>query len=167
VLAERALFLPSVGVVIALAAAMEILAETKTESNPRAATYVLMGAALVMTLGIARSSSRNTAWKNNASLIEQNVEDLPTSWQAHMMMAQLHSERGQRREALQETELAVRLGARDDYHLLAFAADMYQMQGNCARASIFYERSLNILPDQPQVRTNAAICASRNASNVR
>ena len=162
VLAERALFLPSVAVMIAIAAACQAIIESTWQTrNPRLATHGLMTAALVLTLGIARSSARNDAWKDNAALIEQNVADLPMSWQAHMMMAQLHSERGRGREALVETEVAVRLGAREDYHLLAFAADMYQMQGDCRKASVYYEKSLAIVPDQPQVKTNAAICASR------
>lgn len=167
VLAERALFLPTVGVVIAFAAGVQALFENVRVNNPRIATYALMLAALVMTLGIARSSDRNVAWRDNESLIEQNVEDLPASWQAHMMMAQLHSERGRGREALQETELAVRLGSPRDFHLLAFAADMYQMQGRCDRAMPYYEKSLSVEPDQPQVRINAQICASKRVADVR
>lgn len=167
VLAERALFLPSVGVVIAAAAAIQAVSENVRVNNPRVATYALMLAALVMTLGIARSSDRNVAWRDNESLIEQNVEDLPASWQAHMMMAQLHSERGRGAEALQETELAVRLGSPRDFHLLAFAADMYQMQGRCDRAIPYYEKSLAIEPDQAQVRVNAQICASKRVADVR
>jgi hypothetical protein len=167
VVAERALFLPSVGVVIAVAAGIEGLIQHVAVRNPRITTNAAILAALLLVLGVARSTDRNAAWKDNASLIEHNVEDLPASWQAHMMMAQLHNERGRGPQALQETEIALRLGDRNDYHLLAFAADMYQMYGRCDKAMPYYSRSLAIAPDQPQVKTNADLCAARKVAEAR
>jgi tetratricopeptide (TPR) repeat protein len=167
VIAERALFLPSVAVVIAVAVAGEVLIRSVQVRTSAAPVYAGMAAALLLIAGIGHSSSRNSAWHDNASLIEQNVQDLPLSWHAHMMMAQLHSERGKGPQALEETELAVRLGARDDFHLLAFAADMYQMQGRCDKAAGYYQRSLAIAPDQPQVKANAAICASHMIADAK
>ena len=160
VLAERALFLASAGMMLAVAIALRELVRSGESS---ASVRQLVGVAVVvaLALGVARSTTRNFAWRDNKSLIEQNVVDLPMSWHAHMMMAQLHSDRGRPGDAMKETDLAVRLGDRTDYRLLAFAADMFQMHGRCDRAIEYYRRSLAILPEQPQVRTNAAICVRR------
>jgi Tfp pilus assembly protein PilF len=160
VLAERALFLASAGMMIAVAVALEAVAR-QSATDGRVRQLVGAGVAALLVLGIARSSVRNQAWRDNKSLIEQNVVDLPRSWHAHMMMAQLHSDRGRRSDALRETDVAVRLGEKSDFRLLAFAADMFQMHGRCDRAVDYYRRSLAIKPNQPQVRTNAAICDAK------
>jgi hypothetical protein len=160
VLAERALFLASAGMMIAVAVVLEAIAR-HSAADLRLRQLVGAGAAVLLVMGIARSSVRNHAWRDNKSLIEQNVVDLPMSWHAHMMMAQLHSDRGRRSDALRETDVAVRLGDKSDFRLLAFAADMFQMHGRCDRAVDYYRRSLAIMPDQPQVRTNAAICNAK------
>jgi Flp pilus assembly protein TadD len=131
------------------------------EEKPAAPKLAAALVGLFIVLGVAKSSTRNKVWKNNAALIEQTVEDSPTSAKAHMMMAQLHSDRGQMREALEETALAVTLGPKTDHQLLAFSADMFQMGGKCRTASMLYEKSLKLQPDQPQVRLNAAICLNR------
>ena len=78
-----------------------------------------------------------------------------------MMMAQLMSDRGDMRTALEHTVMALKLGPEKDQQLYAFAADMFQMAGNCRIARGFYEHSLGIDPNQPQVRINAGICLSK------
>ena len=161
VLAERTLFLPSVGVLVGAAVVIDSIVRAGTESSPsvrRIAGALVVG---VLALGIARSSTRNVVWKDNPTLFAQTVEDSPTSSRAHMMLAVHYSDRGQMREALEETALAVKLGSPVDPSLLAFAADMLQTAHQCQQANPLYLRSLEILPDQPQVRLNAAICLAR------
>jgi hypothetical protein len=161
VLAERTLFLPSVGVLIGAAVVVDKLVRPALDRNPGSARLAAALLAIVLVLGIARSSTRNVVWKDNPTLFAQTVEDSPTSSRAHMMMAVHHSERGEMREALEETAMAVRLGSSTDPSLLAFAADMLQTANQCQQANPLYLRSLTLLPDQPQVRLNAAICLAR------
>jgi len=161
VLAERALFLASVGVMIATAAILDGIIRLVVDERPAAPKWIAAAVAVFLALGIARSSTRNVVWRDNAALIVQTVDDSPTSARAHMMMAQLHSERGRMREALEETMIAVKLGPKTDHQLLAFSADMFQMGGKCVVANDLYRESLALEPDQPQVRLNAAICLAQ------
>lgn len=164
VLAERTLFLASAGVAIAVSVTGKLIFDylvAQNDAPERERKLVLVAIALVVIAGIGRSSTRNPAWKNNDSLIQQTVLDAPTSARAHMMMAQLESDRGRRRTALEHTVMALRLGPEKDQQLYAFAADMFQMAGNCSVASGLYAHSLAIDPRQPQVRINAHICLSK------
>jgi hypothetical protein len=159
VLAERSLFLPSIGVMLAVAMAVRFLSP-QFELSEGARVGALGGLAIVLLLGAVRSSTRNPVWRDNAALIEQNVQDRPLHWYAHMQYSQLLSDRSRGAEAIREAEIAVRLGERTDYRLLAFAADMFQMHGRCELAAPYYQRSLAMAPDQPQVKINAALCAA-------
>ena len=162
VLAERSLFLPSVGVTIIAAMAMtSAMRMAARESTGRPARLIATAAGLLIVLGIARSHTRNPVWHDNESLITQTVEDAPESARAHMMMAQLHIDRGEKRLALAESEQAVTLGMKKDPQLFAFAADVLQMNDMCAAAVKFYSTSLSLRPDQPQVRINANVCMAR------
>lgn len=79
VLAERTLFLPSVGFVLAVGAAAERL--MAAASAPRARTHmVLAGLCGALALaGIARSAERHRAWRNSAHLWLVSSRDAPRS----------------------------------------------------------------------------------------
>ncbi len=163
VLAERALFLPSVGVMLVAASALSAVVRMAPEAGTASRTLVAVVVVLILALGVARSSTRNTIWKNNETLITQTVEDAPSSARAHMMLAQLHLDRGDVKHAIEETSLALLVGQETDSQLLAFSADVFQMGGKCEAASQLYARSLALNRDQPQVRINYASCKSRPA----
>lgn len=163
VLAERALFLPSVGVMLIAASAGAALCRMVSAGGSAPRTVATVVVALILALGVARSSARNGAWKSNETLIAQTVHDAPTSARAHMMLAQLHLDRGELRHALAETSLALLLGPKSDPQLLAFSADVFQMGGKCDAAAALYARSLALKRDQPQVRINYASCKARPA----
>jgi hypothetical protein len=134
----------------------------------RHASAVTMAVAVfIVAAGVTRSALRNPVWRDNESLIVNTVMDAPTSARAHMMMAQLLSDHGLQRKAVDEAVRALELGSRNDSQLYAFAADMFQMAGNCHAASPLYARSLALRADQPQVRINASVCAVRLASASR
>jgi hypothetical protein len=158
VLAERTLYLPSVMILLAASyGVMRLL-----DSHASAVTMAV--AVFIVAAGVTRSALRNPVWHDNESLIVNTVMDAPTSARAHMMMAQLLSDHGLQRKAVDETVRALELGSRNDSQLYAFAADMFQMAGNCHAASPLYARSLALRADQPQVRINASVCAVRLAS---
>ena len=169
VIAERALFLASAGVTIGAALALVAVLRDARASGRRIGVAVTWGAVVaILAAGVLRSSSRNPVWRDNASLITQTVVDAPTSAQAHMMMAQLHLDRGETQAALGEAQVALKLGMPQDAQLYAFVADVYQMNGLCDAARKLYDTSLSLVPDQPQVRVNAATCrAARQVARVR
>jgi hypothetical protein len=168
VLAERTLFLPSVMILIGVAAALPLVMDRIAESDrQRTRLFAACAASVLVALGVMRSAARGPVWHDNSTLIEHTVQDAPMSARAHMMRAQLMSDRGRGREAIEETVVALKLGPQKDSQMFAFAADMFQMAGNCRVASGLYARSLGLRPDQPQVRINASVCAARLASAAR
>ena len=161
VLAERALFLASAGVCLVAGAGAVALLRSRRMTFVLTPFAVRALVALVITLGLARSASRNPVWRNNDTLIAQTVLDSPMSARAHMMMAQLHIDRGEGQAAVHEARLALRLGRNKDPQLFAFTADVFQMNDRCGSAMRLYWTSLALNPQQPQVRENAARCLSR------
>src|SRR5688572_7481768 len=69
VLAERALFLASVGVMIATAAILDGMIRLVVDERPAAPKWIAAAVAVFLALGIARSSTRNVVWRDNAALI--------------------------------------------------------------------------------------------------
>jgi 4-amino-4-deoxy-L-arabinose transferase-like glycosyltransferase len=79
VLAERTLFLPSVGFLLAIGGGAEYLL-TRVEWPIARARPVLVGALGVLTLlGIARSAERQRVWRNTAHLWAVTARDAPRS----------------------------------------------------------------------------------------
>jgi len=158
VLAERSLFLASVGLAICAGVAGVELFRAMAERGrvPRVATAVLF--VLLLTLGGVRSATRNIAWHDNERLFRQTVLDVPTSYRAHWMLAEYLTDAGQTREGLDEMLLAVALGRKNDPGLLSFAADRFQMANQCPRAMGMYRKALSIDPTLPDLRFKASIC---------
>ena len=158
VLAERTLFLPSVGLAIcAGVAAVQMLGSISERGRvQRLATTALL--AMLLAGGIVRSSSRNLVWHDNPRLFRQTVLDVPTSYRAHWMLAEYLTDAGRTREGLDEMLLAVVLGRRNDPGLLSFAADRFRMANQCPRAMGMYRRALEIDPTLPELRFNASVC---------
>jgi hypothetical protein len=158
VLAERTLFLASAGLAICAGVAAVELWNAMSERGraPRLAA----GAGLVglLAAGIFRSSTRNVAWHDNETLFRQTVADVPTSYRAHWMLAELLTDAGQTEEGLDEMLLAVSLGRKNDPGLLSFAADRFRMANQCPRAMGMYRKALDIDPTLPELRFNASVC---------
>lgn len=158
VLAERTLFLASVGVVlIASVALVEVYSRTDTEARmPRAVLATAVG--LLVVFGIIRSSTRNPVWRDNDTLFHQTVEDVPFSSRAHWMLGEHFASTNRQREAVDEMLLAVALGRKDDVLLLGAAADRLQMNGMCGRAMPLYRRAIALTPKNEQLRANTSLC---------
>ena len=87
VLAERTLFLPSVGFALllgALAARMSPAAGRAPQGMALAAA-----AAILVVAGVARSAGRHRAWKDEAVFTLQGVEDAPRSYRMQKAFGQL------------------------------------------------------------------------------
>jgi Tfp pilus assembly protein PilF len=95
-LAERTMYLPSIGVVLALGA----LASRLHARHPVA---VPLGVGLLVALGCARTVTRIPVWRDNAALFPSIVRDAPSSYRAHWiggMLAYQSGHRDQGRELL-------------------------------------------------------------------
>ena len=80
-LAERTLFLPSIGFVIAIGGAVTFVSATWPSFAARARTpaAVVVTVALVV-VAIARSAERQRVWRDPATLTLASIEDAPRSW---------------------------------------------------------------------------------------
>jgi len=79
VLAERTLFLPSVGMVIAVCGAASLLAQVSTR-NPNVRLRALAAAcAVLVLLGVGRSAARHRDWRNAAHIWIVSAHDAPRS----------------------------------------------------------------------------------------
>ncbi len=107
IIAERTLFLPSVGVVLAVAAFADAFWPTVTKL-PRllqgAATAVVV---LVLVAGGFYTASRQRVWMSNDVLFAQTVRDAPDSYAAHWVYANWLDEQGATEMALRSYQEAV------------------------------------------------------------
>ncbi len=141
-LAERTLFLPSVGV--ALAAGV-IFAQLVPWAARRRAWRPAVASLAVALLSIAaiRSAIRQPAWRDQATFVAHLQRDAPLSYRTHWIYAhQLAKERdgaGAERELHRAFELFP-----GDPGLVWEIADRYASTGRCAEALPLYRRSLAI-----------------------
>ena len=158
VLAERTLFLASAGVAICIGALVFDALKAMTERGAVARRVAVGAFCLLVVAGVIRSASRNPAWRNNDSLFQQTLEDAPSSYKAHWMMSDRLAELHRAPEALDEMDLAVMLGRRDDVVLLTYGGDLFNKSGRCPRALTLYRKALPLAPRNVQLRVNTSVC---------
>lgn len=155
VLAERSLFLPSVGVAMVMGLGVSRLIHAI--SAPGFRRVVLGSFAALLLMGVMRSSQRSRAWRSNETLFRQTVLDVPTSYRAHLMLGELLWEKGERGEALSELAMAVRLSRKTDYYVRWLAADRFHAAGQLGMASRFYKEALALKPTDQRARYGAVM----------
>jgi protein O-mannosyl-transferase len=155
-LAERALFLASAGVIVCVAVVGQWVWRTVGESNARVRPMMLGVSALLLIAGAARSLLRAPVWHDNNTLFRQTVKDVPTSYRAHWMLAENLLEHGPNQEGLDEMLQAVVLARKDDAYVLAFAGDKFTEAGRCGIASELYRRAKAIRSDVPVAFSDAS-----------
>jgi protein O-mannosyl-transferase len=149
-LAERTLYLASVGAVLALAGLAAIASDWMAS---RIGTRVVLAAvAVVALLGAARSVTRASVWRDNERLLQQVAIEAPRNYRAHRTRA-LHLDRqGHLDEAAQEYRRSIELWGRDArvYEDLAILLDR---QGRDADAAIVLHDGLAVDPAAPTMRS--------------
>lgn len=145
ILAERTLFLPSVGIALMVAAVFDRMAAVSwNEFAPGAGIgrrLTVSAFAVVLVLGVLRSAARQPVWGSNASLFAQGVRDAPFSYRAHDVYAGLLFERGDRRGGEREARIALRLYPHDGV-LYRDLANEYMRAGLCKPAVPLLKRSI-------------------------
>jgi hypothetical protein len=156
VLAERTLFFPSIGMMLAIGGGLAALwRHPATRPGLRLAAA---GAALVVIgLGVSRSASRFRVWRNNEIYWGQAVIDAPRSYRAGHAYAQLLFAKGDRAGGEREFCRAVALypKALAVYHA---HANRLRLAGMCADAVVFYDRTLIVEPQAVAARSGMIAC---------
>lgn len=155
VLAERTMFLPSVGFLLvggAVGAALFAAPGRRLARRGAIAAVVLLVAA-----GVVRSSLRHRDWRGHVHYWAQTVLDAPTSYRAQHAFAQLLWMGGHERAALAGYNTAMALYP-PAWWIRNELGNRFRVRGDCYPALDLYAESLRIEPEQPAVRASRIAC---------
>jgi hypothetical protein len=134
-LAERTLYLPSVGAMIAIGGAVELLAPHLRMAWSRA--LVMATCALLLAAGAARSTSRTTVWHDTERLLRTTVAEFPDSYRGHLMLGGWAFEHQRLQEGERELQRAFNLFPYDASAPF-WLAEQYRKVGMCRQAITYY-----------------------------
>jgi protein O-mannosyl-transferase len=159
-LAERTLFLASIGGMLAVAAVVApyLAGWDSLMPGKRRIALALLGAILLA--GGVRSALRQPVWKDNPTLFTQTAKDAPLSYRARAAHAVMLLESGQEAEGEQEYLTALRL-YRDDPNLFADLGDWYLGKQRFAEALGMYTRVLELVPDHWSATSRSILCLTQ------
>ncbi len=158
VLAERTLFLGSIGFVLGgvvlLHAGWRALDGTDT---PVARALATVGIVVVLLLGVSRSSSRQRVWHDQATLSRQTITDAPLSYRAHWSWATVLFKGGEKGLAEAQYREAIALYPAG-WPVYLELADHYRIAGQCYPAMGLYRQALILSPNVPAGRASLVAC---------
>jgi hypothetical protein len=160
VLAERTLFLPSVGAMLSAGAAAVygVDAIRSRYANRRQALMVGVGVcAGLIVAGVARSVQRTRVWHDNDRLFRQAVIDSPRGYRAHYMLGAWNFENKRKRDGETEYRKALNLFPYDPF-LSYNLAEQYRLVGLCAPALPMYRWTFDLDLNFPLGRTAYSWC---------
>ena len=162
VLAERTLFLPSVGAMLVLGGLGAAVLERASGS-----TRVLLASVtgLLLVLGLYRSATRHPDWSDmfNYWYVTAN-RDAPKSFRAHHALGEMYLLADAYGRAEQEFRLAIDLAPPHVSNVYLAYADMLRRRDLCHPAAELYRRSLRISPGEHAVRMSLVACLIRLGS---
>ena len=159
VLAERTLFLPSVGAMLIVGAVAVAIADRLRESAwaPRAWMAAPVACSLALAAGTVRSATRTTAWRDNETLFKQSVLDAPNSYRTHYVLGSWYLDTNRKGFGIEEYRTGLKLFPYDPY--LAFGlAEAYRHANMCGPALPLYKWAHQVDPEFPIGRTQYALC---------
>jgi protein O-mannosyl-transferase len=159
VLAERTLFLPSVGAMLMVGGAAVWIADVVRAKRGERRLVIVARAllAIVLLTGAVRSALRTRVWRDNETLFHQAVIDSPLAYRAHFMLGAWDFEHDLKRDGEMEYRKALNLFPYDptlSYNM----ADQYRAAGMCGPAIPLYRWTRGIAPSFPMGHTAFAWC---------
>ncbi len=167
-LAERTLFLSTVGVALAAGALAAPITRWAAAWPRIARTIAVAAVAALLGLAAAHSAERQYAWASNDAMIAALVVDAPTNFRGHYWLGDELLRRGEFVEGERALRHAMRLWPEHDGPPLALAL-RYHERGYCAPALALYAIAMRIDPEKPTPRFGHAGCllALGRASHAR
>jgi hypothetical protein len=157
-LAERTLFLPSLGAVLLIGAWLG-----RVDISARGVVLrrlVTAGGLGLLLAGAVRSATRAPIWRDNETLFAQTLIDAPLSYHPHYIEARRLAEAKDTQGAELEYRRALALFPYDA-GLLASAADFFSRTKRCEAAAPLYRRSLEVDSTNRTIRTRFIRCLVR------
>ena len=156
VLAERTLFLSSVGALLALGGAAEALLRRSTYRTQAA----LAGAVgLLLILGVYRSTTRHPVWSDQFTFWYNTANrDAPESYRAHHALAEMYWGAGLEGRAEQEYRMSIALSPPRLTQVMVDYANRLRLKGICYPAAQLYREALEVHPNFLNVRASLVAC---------
>lgn len=152
-LAERTLFLPSVGFGLLVGGLLLWLGEAAAGRVPRVRAPAVALGAIALLAFAARSADRHRVWRDDRSFRVALVRDAPRSWRAQLAYASLLFESGQRDSALARYGRAAEYAPeRERWKVRNDLALEFLASGAGAEAVEQLRRSLAEAPEQESTR---------------
>ncbi len=163
-LAERTLFLPSVGAVLVLGAVWQVVSARARAARAAGPGILAAAAACLLAAGVWRSAVRQPVWHDSRRLIEESVRDEPLSYRAHFSRMGELFDSGEWGSAEREARIALRLYPGDPwvYEMLAYH---YFVAGQCRLAEPLLENALSLDPAYADARYMLTACRTRDAGS--
>jgi protein O-mannosyl-transferase len=156
IIAERTLLLPSVGAMIALSSGIW-WAWQRFATRPIAQLGLATPLVAVLMLGIVRSYSRNSVWRDDDRLWRQGVVDTPDSYLAHFRLGLHLFSIGDYRAGDLHYRRAIALFPHDP--LMAYSyAEQLRAAGQCRAAMPIYQWLFTAWPESRRGHIGYAAC---------
>jgi protein O-mannosyl-transferase len=160
VLAERTLFLPSLGAMLIVGGLLTTIAprlRARGQLTPRVLQLAGGLLAIVLLAGVVRSAERTTVWRDNQTLFDHMIADAPQTYRAHYMLGAWNFEHKRLRVGEEEYKTALRLFPYDPY-LSYNLAEQYRSLNLCGPAIPLYEWTHTLDPNFPLGHAAYAWC---------
>ena len=158
VIAERTLFLPSVGFVVVVAALLQELPLSRWASDPvrRRIGAAVFGALLIA--GTLRSALRLVDWRTPVIWSVTSLQLAPLSWRTHMTYASRLLDVGDTVDARQQVRIALALRSNEPAVVKLIADYGRLTSGACVGSSLIYEEVLRVAPRRSDARGSLVAC---------
>lgn len=156
-LAERTLFLPSVGFLLMAGGVGSVLGGPRQERH-RIQMALATVTILFVVAGVVRSGLRHRDWRDHTWFWARTVErDAPLSYRAHLAFASILYSAGREARSIQHYHTAMALYPRG-WWVHNQLANRFRLRGHCDPALELYAQSLRIEPGQSGARASRIAC---------
>jgi len=154
IVAERTLFLPSVGVALIVAG---VAGSLGTRLGPVGARMAVTTAALLLAGAGVRSAMRQTAWHDTVTIMAETTRDAPRVYRGHYILGKAHLANGDREAAKASFAEATRLWDRDARPFEELG-QLLRAEGNCAAAIPVLEQAVVADSSSDRARSRMIEC---------
>jgi hypothetical protein len=156
-LAERTLFLPSVGIALVIGAGLSALGQRIGGTAPRLRFAAGVALGVLLLAGATRSARRYRDWHDMVTFWHQAVEDAPISYRARAGFGEVMFMVREKRTGERLLRQAIRLYP-DGYPTYQILADHYRLADLCQPAIPLYRRALGLAPKAADIRSSLIAC---------
>lgn len=151
-LAERYLYLPSVGFVIALTILLKSIYQRRLFKG-MTVLLLFLGLAAVVALFTLQTVKRNSIWKNNYTLWIDTVKKSPDSFSANNNLGEVLLKKGQLDEAISYFRKTIQLNPTLDVAYLNLGVSLYE-KGILNEAIVCFQKAIQLNPNYPGAYNN-------------